>query len=112
MEFIQSIYDAIMTLIVKVLAVFGISAENIPDFVPVPEIEESILGGHGGGDAGIIKDLYEYLCGTYTGCSVADISISVANHLIGFAAEEARHTDTVVALDSFFARNNYENKYF
>ena len=41
MDFIQNIYDAIMTLIVKVLAVFGISAENIPDFIPVPEIEET-----------------------------------------------------------------------
>lgn len=80
--------------------------------IPVLETEESIAGGHGGGDAGIIADLYEFLCGTYTGSSIADISVSVANHLIGFAAEEARHNDTVVALDAFFARNNYENKYF
>ena len=44
--------------------------------VPVKETEESILGGHGGGDQGIIADLYDYLCGTYNGCSVADISVS------------------------------------
>ena len=41
MDIIQNIYDAIMTLIIKVLAVFGIRAENIPDFIPVPEIEEA-----------------------------------------------------------------------
>ena len=87
-------------------------ADRKTTMIPVLKTEESIAGGHGGGDAGIVADLYEYLCGTYTGCSVADISVSVANHLIGFAAEEARHNDTVVALDSFFARNNYENKYF
>ncbi|MBQ9747844.1 MAG: Gfo/Idh/MocA family oxidoreductase [Clostridia bacterium] len=70
---------------------------------------EDIVGGHGGGDDGIVRDLYDYLTGTYQGCSVADIRISVANHLIGFAAEEARHTDTVVDMDSYFAKNDYEN---
>ena len=77
--------------------------------IPVQETEESITGGHGGGDFGIICDLYDYLCGTYNGVSVADIRVSVANHLIGFAAEEARHTDTVVNVDQFFEKNNYEN---
>ena len=41
MDFIQNIYDAIMTLIIRVLAVFGISSDNIPDFVPQPEIEDA-----------------------------------------------------------------------
>lgn len=77
--------------------------------VPVMETEESILGGHGGGDQGIIADLYDYLCGTYNGCSVADISVSAANHLIGFAAERARHTDTVVDVDKYFAEFGLEN---
>ncbi|MBQ8497197.1 MAG: Gfo/Idh/MocA family oxidoreductase [Clostridia bacterium] len=77
--------------------------------IPVTETNESITGGHGGGDFGIITDLYDYLTGTYTGDSVADIRISVANHLISFAAEEARHTDTVIQLDDYFAKNNYEN---
>ena len=77
--------------------------------VPVKETEESILGGHGGGDQGIIADLYDYLCGTYNGCSVADISVSVANHLIGFAAERARHTDTVVDVDKYFSEFGLEN---
>jgi predicted dehydrogenase len=76
--------------------------------VDVELTEESIVGGHGGGDEGIVLDLYDYLCGTYCGVSVADIGISVANHLIGFAAEEARHTDTVVDVYAFFKKNNYE----
>ena len=73
------------------------------------ETEESITGGHGGGDRGIIWDLYDYLTGTYTGNSVADIGVSVANHMIGYAAEEARHTNTISSLDDFFKQNNYEN---
>ena len=80
--------------------------------IPVQETtEESIVGGHGGGDTGIVCDFYEYLAGTYTGSSIADIQTSVANHLIGFAAEEARHTDTVVDVDSFFEKHHYKNEY-
>lgn len=64
--------------------------------IPVMKTEESIVGGHGGGDEGIIRELYEYLSGTYTGYRAADIDISVKNHIIGFAAEQARHAGTVV----------------
>lgn len=78
---------------------------------PVVKTEEEITGGHGGGDQGIVYDLYDYFNGTYTGCSVADISTSVANHLIGFAAEQARATDTIVSLDAYFTENGYENIY-
>ncbi len=73
---------------------------------PVSETDESIVGGHGGGDYGIISDMYDYLTGNYTGNSVSEIDVSVSNHLIGFAAEEARHNDTVVMLDDF--RRKYE----
>ena len=79
--------------------------------IPLPDTNESILGGHGGGDAGIISDLYEYLFGTYKGDSVADIRTSVNNHLVGFAAEKARHTDAVVNIDSFFGSYGFDNTY-
>lgn len=69
--------------------------------VSVPKVDESINGGHGGGDQGIIRELHEYLSGAYTGFRAADIHISVSNHMIGFAAEQARHTGTVVTIDEF-----------
>lgn len=69
--------------------------------VTVPKVDESINGGHGGGDQGIIRELHEYLSGSYTGFRAADIHISVKNHLIGFAAEQARHTATVVDVEEF-----------
>ena len=76
--------------------------------VPVLETEESINGGHGGGDEGIIKELYDYMSGTYTGYRAADIQTSVSNHLIGFAAEQARHAGTVVSLDSVIEAYHFE----
>ncbi len=76
--------------------------------ISVQETEESIAGGHGGGDLGIVQDLYDYLNGTYNGCSVAEIRTSVANHLIGFAAEEARHTDAVVSLEKFCGKYEFK----
>ena len=77
--------------------------------VPVVRTEESINGGHGGGDQGIIQECYDYFRGTYNGVRAADITVSVKNHLIGFAAERARHTDTVVSLDKFFEEYGFEN---
>jgi hypothetical protein len=64
--------------------------------VPVLEVDETINGGHGGGDEGIVREMYDYFSGEYTGFRAADIDISVKNHIIGFAAETARHTHTVM----------------
>lgn len=77
--------------------------------IPVEETEESILGGHGGGDDGIVIELYDYLSGNYNGYCAADIETSVKNHLIGFAAERARHTDTIVSIDEYMKEFGMEN---
>lgn len=78
--------------------------------VPVisPE-EESIVGGHGGGDAGLVHELYDYFSDNYTGFCAADINISVKNHLLGFAAEKSRREDTVENIDAYFAGYGLEN---
>jgi predicted dehydrogenase len=77
--------------------------------VPVVVKDESILGGHGGGDAGLVYELYDYLNGNYKGYCAADINISVKNHLIGFAAEKSRREDTVESIDKFFDIYGLEN---
>lgn len=74
----------------------------------VEETDESIVGGHGGGDQGIILELYDYLNGNYTGYCAADIDTSVKNHLIGFAAEYARHNDTVENVAAFAKKHGYQ----
>lgn len=84
-------------------------SDKVNHKIPVQETEESIAGGHGGGDAGIVYDLYDHLCGTYQGTSVADIRTSVSNHLIGFAAEEARHEDSVVSIEDFIDQFHFQN---
>ena len=79
--------------------------------VAVTAPDESIIGGHGGGDLGLVKELHEYMDGQYTGYRCADIVTSVKNHLIGFAAEQARHNGTVEDMDKFMAAYGFENKY-
>ena len=69
--------------------------------IEVTKTEESIEGGHGGGDHGIVVELYDYLNDCYEGYCAADIETSVENHLIGFAAEEARNNDRVVHMADF-----------
>ena len=70
--------------------------------VKVSSLDEGIMSGHGGGDQGIISELYDYLSGNYAGYRAADIEISVKNHLIGFAAERSRHNNTVEDIAAFF----------
>ncbi len=67
------------------------------------ETQEGALHGHSGGDDGIMSALYEYLTGQYKGCSIGDISVSVDNHLIVFAAEQSRLTGTVVDMEEYTA---------
>ena len=76
--------------------------------VPVEETTcESIVGGHGGGDAGIAQDLYRFLEGEEIELGASEIGISVYNHLIGYAAEEARHTDSVVDIAAFCQKHGF-----
>lgn len=65
---------------------------------------DGVTGGHGGGDTGIVHSLYDYLTGTYTGHSISDIQVSVDNHLLVFAAEEARCNGTVVDFEEYVAK--------
>jgi len=68
------------------------------------EGKDGIVAGHGGGDRGIIEDLYDYLIGTYKGKSVPEIDESLENHMIVFAAEEARKTGTIVDFDEYLKK--------
>lgn len=76
---------------------------------PILAQGESITSGHGGGDKGIIAEMYDYFAGDYKGFRAADIEISVKNHLIGFAAEKARLNDTVESVDKFFEEHGFIN---
>lgn len=59
------------------------------------------VSGHGGGDDGIVLALYDYLTGTKTAEEVSEIGISCRNHLLVFAAEQARAQGTVVDTAQF-----------
>ncbi len=59
------------------------------------------VSGHGGGDDGIVLALYDYLTGVKTAEEVSEIGISCRNHLLVFAAEQARAQGTVVDTAQF-----------
>lgn len=77
--------------------------DRIPKTISMSEIAhgESIVYGHGGGDGGIILDLYDYITGKIGGEKLSEIGISAKNHLLVFAAEESRLNNTVVDIDTF-----------
>ena len=57
---------------------------------------DSIISGHGGGDSGIMCSLYDMLNGDTDAAKLSNISISVKNHKIVFAAEKSRLEGRVV----------------
>ncbi|MBR6676111.1 MAG: Gfo/Idh/MocA family oxidoreductase [Clostridia bacterium] len=67
---------------------------------------DGVVGGHGGGDEGIVETLYHYLTGSYNGTSIPEISESYYNHSIVFAAEKAREENTVVDFEEYFEEIN------
>ena len=70
-------------------------------------IDQSIAGGHGGGDTGIIGDLYLLLAEGITTRSVSDIRTSVMNHMTVFAAEESRiNGGQVVDVEDYIRSTN------
>ena len=73
---------------------------DIADAIP----GEMITGGHGGGDDGIMDAFFARLRGEYRGKSICSLREAVENHLIAFAAEEARKEGTVVDLKDYEAR--------
>ncbi len=83
--------------------------ENEPIKVAVTETKEDITGGHGGGDIGIIRELYEYINDEYDGYKAANIEISAKNHLIGFAAEKSRRNKTVESLSDYISSFGMDN---
>ncbi len=63
--------------------------------------DHTIAGGHGGGDFGIMADLYDYIALDKPSNSISGIEVSTASHLMCFAAEEARHTNSVISMDDY-----------
>ena len=63
--------------------------------------DDSILGGHGGGDSRLIKALVELIGNGQTSVSYCSALVSAKNHVAVFAAEKARRTGTVVDVAEF-----------
>ena len=66
--------------------------------------DETINGGHGGGDGGIVRSFVQLVAGKYEGKSITNIDTSIESHLIAFAAEESRLNGTVIDVREFKKR--------
>jgi hypothetical protein len=57
-----------------------------------------ILGGHGGGDLGLVRDWVQALSRRDEGLLTSNLAASMESHLIGFTAEESRHAGGVLTV--------------
>ncbi len=69
--------------------------------IDVASFGNNISSGHGGGDTGLIRALYDYIALGKQSPDFTEIGISVENHMIAFAAEEARLSGRVVDVDEY-----------
>ncbi len=81
------------------IKVFNIETKQFEEFEC--NGSNSITAGHGGGDTGIVKTLYDYIIGEYNGVCVPTIDESCYNHLIVFAAEQARKKNTIIDVENY-----------
>lgn len=79
-------------------------ADNSYTDIDIESFGNTVEDGHGGGDAGIIHSLYDYMINDSVSSQFSEIEISVKNHLIGFAAEEARLNGKVVEMDEYIKK--------
>ncbi len=64
-------------------------------------IGDSIDGGHGGGDGGIVKALRDRLNGSIGDVAICSIEETCRNHLIAYAAEESRISGKVIDMADY-----------
>jgi predicted dehydrogenase len=57
--------------------------------------------GHGGGDQGLVRDLYSEMTCSNKDEMLTSISVSTQSHIMGFAAEEARKSGRVLELREY-----------
>ena len=81
-----------------------LTRKTVSIYEPAADFDQSIAGGHGGGDMGIMEDLYEYMANGNSSDSISDISFSCTSHMIAFAAEKSRLSNTIVNIDEFSKR--------
>lgn len=53
-------------------------------------VDGTLVGGHGGGDPGIVNALYDYVTGIKTAEEVSELGISCENTRLVFATERSR----------------------
>lgn len=69
--------------------------------IELEAIAGTITSGHGGGDTGIMEDLVQYFNDEEPSNSVCGLRTSYMNHLISFAAEEARVENKIVNMKEY-----------
>ena len=84
----------------NVIKVYSFETNKTEEY-DLEKIGQDITSGHGGGDDGIIGAFYDMLNGKEVSV-MGDISVSVKNHMIAFAAEKSRLEGRVVEVSEFY----------
>jgi len=71
--------------------------------IPMSAVD-GIVGGHGGGDTGIVNTVYDYLSNDKKPKAIPSIEESCHNHILVFAAEESRISGNVIIVNDYIEK--------
>ena len=82
------------------IRIYSFATKEYTD-IDLEKISGSITSGHGGGDIGIMRDLVTYFNDETPSKAICSIRTSYENHLIGFAAEDARVRKCILDMEQY-----------
>ena len=82
------------------ISIFSFKTRKTTEY-NLDKTDSSIVGGHGGGDTGIMRDTLAYFADGTMSKSICSLRTSYMNHIMSFAAEESRLKGTVIDLEEF-----------
>ncbi len=84
----------------NVIEIFDFATRETKKY-ELSKIGQHITSGHGGGDTGIMRDLYKHFNDEMPSKSICSVRTSYMNHIIGFAAEKSRNNGIVVDVQKY-----------
>lgn len=82
------------------IKIYSFATKEYTD-IKLEQISGAITSGHGGGDTGIMIDIMKYLNDETPSKAICTVRTSYMNHLIGFAAEEARVRKEIIDIEQY-----------
>ncbi len=86
----------------KTVSLFSFDTRETEEIeINASQLGNTLVSGHGGGDTGIVRAIYDLVTGQEVHKGICSARRSAENHLIALAAEISRREHSVVSMDDY-----------